>query len=66
MDQAAAELDVEERASLYHEIQEITTREVSQIPLYYPPFTNAYSTRIEGLTMTPALQWTLERTRVVE
>ncbi|WP_162913227.1 ABC transporter substrate-binding protein [Rhodospirillaceae bacterium SYSU D60014] len=63
---AAAEFDPEKRTALYHEIQEITTTEVSQIPLYYPPFTNAYSARVEGLQMTPALQWTLEETEVVE
>ena len=38
----------------------ITTTEVADIPLYYPPFANAYSKGITGLRMTPALQWTLE------
>ncbi len=57
---AAAELDEDKRAAMYREIEEITTREVSQIPLYYPPFANAYGQRITGLRMTPALQWTLE------
>ena len=59
-------VDPDKRAALYHQIQEITTTEVSQIPLYYPPFTNAYSSRIEGLRMTPALQWTLEEAEAVE
>jgi peptide/nickel transport system substrate-binding protein len=60
MEAGATELDVTKREKIYHEIQEITTTEVSQIPLYYPPFANAYSKRISGLIMTPALQWTLE------
>ncbi len=60
MEAGATELDRAKREKIYHEIQEITTTEVSQIPLYYPPFSNAYSKRISGLIMTPALQWTLE------
>ncbi|HEV7252766.1 MAG TPA: ABC transporter substrate-binding protein [Mesorhizobium sp.] len=57
---AAAELDPAKRRELYRQIQEITTNEVAQIPLYYPPFTNAYGARVEGLSMSPALQWSLE------
>ncbi len=56
----AAELDDAKRGEIYKEMQRITTTEVSQIPLYYPPFSTAYSTAVTGLTMTPALQWTLE------
>lgn len=59
-EQGAAEADPAKRAAIYRQIQEITTEEVSQIPLYYPPFTNAYSSRVEGLGMSPALQWSLE------
>ncbi|MGA3797533.1 ABC transporter substrate-binding protein [Pseudomonas fluorescens] len=58
----ARESDSEQRAVLYRKIQDITTREVAQIPLYYPPFTNAYSKRIAGLGMSPMLQWSLEET----
>jgi peptide/nickel transport system substrate-binding protein len=65
-DQALAELDETKRAQMYREIQEISTEEVSQIPLYYPPFANAYSTRIEGLRLSPALQWSLEETEIAE
>jgi peptide/nickel transport system substrate-binding protein len=61
-DAAARELDVEKRAELYKRIERITTAEVSQIPLYYAPYANAYSKRLKGLRMTPALQWTLEET----
>lgn len=56
----AAELDETKRAQIYADIQRITTTEVADIPLYYPPFANAYSKDIAGLRMTPALQWTLE------
>lgn len=62
----AAELDSAKRAEIYRQIQEITTNEVSQIPLYYPPYSNAYSKRVTGLMMTPSLQWTLEEAEVVQ
>jgi peptide/nickel transport system substrate-binding protein len=62
----AAELDTAKRAEIYRQVQEITTREVSQIPLYYPPYSNAYSKRVTGLMMTPSLQWTLEEAEVVQ
>ncbi len=63
---AAAETDSARREELYHQIQEITTEEVSQIPLYYPPYANAYSDRVEGLTMSPALQWSLEEATIAQ
>jgi peptide/nickel transport system substrate-binding protein len=63
---AAAELDEEKRAELYRQIQDITTTEVAQIPLYYPPYANAYSQRIEGLSMNPMLQWSLEDTVIAD
>src|SRR5918997_1888937 len=61
---AARELDPEKRAEMYKKIERITTEEVSQIPLYYAPYANAYSKRLKGLRMTPALQWTLEETEI--
>lgn len=54
------ESDPAKRAAIYREIQTITTREVSQIPMFSPPNMVAYSRRIEGLSLTPAIQWTLE------
>lgn len=66
VEQAAAEQDSVKRGEMYKQIQEISTSEVAQIPLYYPPFANAYSDRVQGLSMTPALQWTLEESSVVE
>jgi peptide/nickel transport system substrate-binding protein len=62
----AAEMDEAKRAQIYADIQRITTTEVANIPLYYPPFANAYSKGITGLRMTPALQWTLESTERVK
>jgi peptide/nickel transport system substrate-binding protein len=64
VEKAAAELDVAKREQMYKDMQKITTTEVAEIPLYYPPFANAYSERISGLSMTPALQWTLESAEV--
>lgn len=63
---ALREQDETKRGNLYKEIQRISTEELAQIPLYYPPFANAYSSRIKGLTLTPALQWTLEETEIVD
>lgn len=62
----AAEQDPDKRAEIYREIQRITVDEVSQIPLYYPPYANAYSTRIKGLELTPAVQWTLEEAELTD
>lgn len=62
---ALREQDAEKRGEMYHEIQAISTEELAQIPLYYTPYANAYSDRIKGLTLTPALQWTLEETEIV-
>jgi peptide/nickel transport system substrate-binding protein len=62
----ARELDTDKRRAIYHQIQEISTNEVSQIPFFYPPFPNAYGARISGLILTPALQWTLEETTVIK
>lgn len=59
-EEALVEVDPKKRAALYAEIQKISTEEVAHIPLFYPPFTNAYSSNVSGLFMTPAFQWTLE------
>ncbi len=60
------ELDPDKRAEAYKEIQRITTEEVAQIPLFYAPNANAYSSRVQGLSLTSSLQWTLEDTTIVE
>lgn len=65
-DAALREADEEKRAELYRRIQEITLEELSQIPLYYSPFSNAYSDRVKGLSLTPALQWTLEEAELID
>jgi peptide/nickel transport system substrate-binding protein len=60
------EMDPKKRGAIYQEIEKITTEEVSQIPLYYAPNANAYSKRLNGLSLTPSLQWTLEDTTIVK
>lgn len=60
-----AEPDPDKRRDIYREIQEIAFYDVAQIPLYYFPWPNAYSTGIEGLRLRPATQWTLEEARHV-
>lgn len=62
---ALRELDPAKRGEMYREIQAISVEEVSQIPLYYPPHPNAYATRIKGLSLSPALQWSLEEAEIV-
>jgi peptide/nickel transport system substrate-binding protein len=66
VEQGTKETDPTERAAIYKEIQRITTEEVSQIPLYYAPNAVAYSKRLEGIKLTPTLQWTLEDTTIVK
>ncbi|MBM1635176.1 ABC transporter substrate-binding protein [Sulfitobacter mediterraneus] len=65
-DEALRETDEEKRAELYRRIQEISVEELSQIPLYYSPFSNGYSNRVKGLKLTPALQWTLEEAELTD
>lgn len=57
---ALREQDEDKRGDMYREIQKISTEELAQIPLYYTPFANAYASKVEGLKLTPSLQWTLE------
>ncbi|WP_288192279.1 hypothetical protein [uncultured Phyllobacterium sp.] len=59
-EQAVRELEPTKRDVLYREIQRISTEEVAQIPLYYPPYANAYAKTLEGLSLSPSLQWSLE------
>lgn len=60
------ESDPAKRAVIYKEIQKISTEEVAQIPLYYPPNPVAYSKRLQGLKLLPTLQWTLEDTTIAK
>lgn len=57
---ALQETDEVKRGEMYEEIQRISTEEMAQIPLYYSPFANAYASNLQGLKLTPSLQWTLE------
>ncbi len=63
---ALRESDPAAREAMYREIQQISLDELSQIPLWYAPYVNAYSDRITGLRLTPALQWTLEEADFVQ
>lgn len=63
---ASQEVDPTKRAEAYKEIQAITTEEVAQIPLFYAPNANAYSSRVEGLGFTSSLQWTLEDATIAQ
>lgn len=64
VEQGTKEANPVKRAEIYKEIQRITTEEVAQIPLYYAPNAVAYSKRLEGIKLTPTLQWTLEDTTI--
>ncbi len=64
VEQGTREADPAKRAEIYKEIQKITTDEVAQIPLYYAPNAVAYSKRLQGIKLTPSLQWTLEETSI--
>lgn len=64
VEQGTKEADTGKRASIYKEIQKISTEEVAQIPLYYAPNAVAYAKRLQGLKLLPTLQWTLEDTTI--
>lgn len=66
VEQGTTETDPARRAEIYKEIQRITTEEVAQIPLYYAPNAVAYARRLEGIRLTPSLQWTLEDTTIAK
>lgn len=65
VEMGTAEMDPDRRREIYREIQALAFRDVAQIPLYYFPWPNAYSTGIEGLRLRPSTQWTLEEARRV-
>ncbi len=65
-DEAVKEIDEEKRGELYSRIQQIALDEVAQVPFYYPPYTNAYLTTVQGLMMNPALQWSLEEATITK
>ncbi|MBN9243011.1 MAG: ABC transporter substrate-binding protein [Mesorhizobium sp.] len=66
VEEGTKEADPAKRAAIYKEIQKITTEEVAQIPLYYAPNAVAYSKRLQGIKLTPSLQWTLEDTTIAK
>jgi peptide/nickel transport system substrate-binding protein len=54
---AAAETDAAKRQASYAELQQITYDQVAYIPLYYPPYFNAYSPRVKDLILNPHYQF---------
>ena len=66
VEEAVRATDPAEREELYSEIQRISLEEVAQVPLYYPPYTIALSDQVEGLMLSPALQWSLDQARLSE
>jgi peptide/nickel transport system substrate-binding protein len=66
MEKAAAEPEGDGRKALYYEIQKTAYEEVAQIGLFYPPFRNVYSPRVQGLRLNPGYQFsTMDETKLV-
>jgi peptide/nickel transport system substrate-binding protein len=57
---ALVETDVEQRAQMYAEIQEIALGDVAQIPVWYQPYQHVYGPSVRNLHMNPAIQWNLD------
>ena len=60
----AIERDQDARRSIYFEIQKLVYEEVAQIGLFYRPYRNGYSPRVENLIMNPAIQFNLVDARL--
>jgi peptide/nickel transport system substrate-binding protein len=66
LEQAASEPEGDGRKALYYEIQKMAYEEVAQIGLFYPPFRNVYSPRVQGLRLNPGYQFsTMDETKLV-
>jgi peptide/nickel transport system substrate-binding protein len=52
--------DETERAKLYQQIQAVQASELPQIPLYYSPYQYAYSSSVQGFTVSPLGNFHLE------
>jgi peptide/nickel transport system substrate-binding protein len=57
LEQGAAEPEGDGRKALYFEAQKIAYEEVAQIGLYYPPYRNVYSPKIQGMKLNPGYQF---------
>ncbi len=57
IDQGAATPDGDERKAIYFEMQKIAYDEVAQIGLYYPPYHNASSAKVQGVKLNPGYQY---------
>jgi peptide/nickel transport system substrate-binding protein len=62
IEEGVKELDPKKRKAIYYKIQKLTKDEVSQLPLFYTPYRNAYR-GIEGLMMSPAIQFSLDEAK---
>ena len=66
LEQAAAAPEGDGRKVLYFEAQKLAYEEVAQIGLYYPPFRNVYSPKVQGLRLNPGYQFsTIDETKLV-
>jgi peptide/nickel transport system substrate-binding protein len=57
LDQGAATPDGDTRKAIYFEAQKIAFEEVAQIGLYYPPYHNVYSAKVQGMQQNPGYQY---------
>lgn len=57
IEEASGETDPEKRRPKYYELQKIAYDEVNYIALYYPPYFNAYSPKVQGLILNPHYQF---------
>lgn len=55
MEQARFEVERERRLELYHDFQQIFAEEVPSLVLYYPIYSYAVNTRVEGVQLSPLL-----------
>lgn len=76
LEQARVEVDIDERARLYHNFQVRFTSELPSLPLFYPVYNFAVDEQVQGITMGPlfdtsdrlatARQWFLLAERALE
>ncbi len=55
LEQARTTTDLAERTRLYHNFQAIFAQELPALPLYYPVYTYAVSSQVQGVTMGPLI-----------
>jgi peptide/nickel transport system substrate-binding protein len=60
VNKAEAELDTKKRAALYSQIQAIVAEDAPFVPLDYPPYIYATSTKVNGFAVNPGGAYRLE------